>query len=143
MAGEIRPFGTFGQKLDALWVGAGPDLHLATGCGHVGIAHMPTERHTRRMTIQDFRPVAEVAADSRARIAVGKAGVHDGDRFSVQVNGDGQILLTPLASIPKRELIVWENPELLASVMRGLQQAADGNVSKLDWLDLDEDDDDE
>lgn len=98
------------------------------------------------MTIQDFHPSGEVVADSRARIAFGKAGVHDGDRFAVATNDDGQILLTPLASIPKRELIVWENAELRASLYRGLADVAEGRISRLDLdaLDLpDGDDDDE
>jgi hypothetical protein len=84
------------------------------------------------MTVQDFRPIAEVVADSRARIAFGKAGVHDGDRFAIATNDEGQILLTPLASIPKRELIVWENAELRASLARGIADVEAGRVSKLD-----------
>ena len=93
------------------------------------------------MTIQDFRPNGEVTADSRARIAFGRAGVHDGDRFAVAVNDDGQILLTPLASIPKRELLVWENAELRASLFRGLADVAEGRISRLDLNELDADDD--
>ncbi|MFI5840741.1 hypothetical protein ACIA8K_13635 [Catenuloplanes sp. NPDC051500] len=97
------------------------------------------------MTVQDFRPIAEVSADSRARIAFGKAGVHDGDRFAVAVNDEGQILLTPLASIPKRELIVWENAELRASLARGISDVEAGRVSRLDLdeITLPDGDDDE
>jgi len=63
-------------------------------------------------TLEGFRPVAEVTADERARIAIGKAGAHKNDRYAVSVNADGVILLVPLTSIPKRELLVWENDEL-------------------------------
>lgn len=85
-----------------------------------------------------FEPIAEVAADDRARIAFGRAGVHRNDRFLVSTRPSGEILLTPLASIPKRELLVWENDELRASLLRGLTEAAQGRVSRRDEL-LDDD----
>lgn len=86
-----------------------------------------------------FEPVAEVAADDRARIAFGRAGVHRNDRFLVSVRSSGEILLTPLASIPKRELLVWEDDALRESLMRGLADASQGRVSRRDDL-LDDDD---
>jgi hypothetical protein len=85
-------------------------------------------------TLEGFRLVAEVTADERARIAVGKAGVRKDDRYAVSVNDEGAILLTPVASIPKRELLVWENDQLRASLFRGLADAAEGKVKRLDWL---------
>lgn len=96
-------------------------------------------------TLEGFRPVAEVTADDRARVPVGKAGAQKNDRYAVSTNSDGLILLTPLASIPKRELLVWENDELRASLFRGLADAADGNVRPLSWVTADgeEGDDDE
>lgn len=94
-------------------------------------------------TLEGFEPVAEVTADERARVPVGKAGAHKNDRYSVATNADGQILLTPLATIPKRELFVWENEELKASLFRGLADAAEGNFRTLDWVTEDEGDTDE
>jgi hypothetical protein len=91
-------------------------------------------------TLQGFHPVAEVTADDRARIAFGKAGVHKDDRFLVSTADDGAILLTPLASIPKRELLVWENDELRESLLRGLAEAHVGKVSRRDdFLEGDDD----
>lgn len=78
-----------------------------------------------------FRAVGEVVADDRARIAFGKTGVRKDDRYAIAVNGDGAILLTPLATIPRRELIVWENAELRASLARGLEDSSAGRVSDL------------
>ena len=96
-------------------------------------------------TLSGFRPVTEVTADERVRVAIGKAGAHKHDRYAVLTNDEGDILLTPLASIPKRELLVWQNDELRASLFRGLADAAEGNLRPLDWVtaDVDEDDDDE
>jgi len=83
-----------------------------------------------------FEPVAEVAADDRARIAFGRAGVHRNDRFlvSTHTRSTGEILLTPLASIPKRELLVWEDDALRESLLRGLADASQGRVDRRDDL---------
>ena len=78
-----------------------------------------------------FQALGEVVADDRARISFGKAGVRRDDRYAVAVNDDGEILLTPLTSIPKRELLVWENEQLRASLARGLEQSAAGDVADL------------
>lgn len=82
-------------------------------------------------TRQHFEAIGEVVADERSRIAFGKAGVRKDDRYAIAVNDDGEILLTPLASIPRRELLVWENAELRASLARGLEQSAAGDVVTL------------
>lgn len=74
----------------------------------------------------DFRPVAEVTSDDRVRVALTKAGAHPSDRFLMSASAAGDILLTPLASIPKRELLAWENEALRASLQSGIAQAAAG-----------------
>ncbi|AZI58852.1 hypothetical protein EH165_12600 [Nakamurella antarctica] len=84
--------------------------------------------------LSGFEPIAEVAADDRARIAFGRAGVRRNDRFLVSTRSTGEILLTPLASIPKRELLVWEDDALRQSLLRGLADAAEGRVSRRDDL---------
>jgi len=78
-----------------------------------------------------FKPIGEVVADDRARIPFGKAGVRRDDRYAIAVDDDGSILLTPLASIPKRELLVWENAQLRDSLARGLAQSAAGETVEL------------
>lgn len=90
------------------------------------------------MTFEGFRPVAEVTADDRARIPFARAGVRRNDRFAMSVNEEGAILLTPVVSIPRRELLVWENDELRASLFRGLADAAEGRVRRLDWVTSDD-----
>lgn len=81
--------------------------------------------------IAGFKPVGEVVADDRARIPFGKAGVRRDDRFAIAVDDHGSILLTPLASIPKRELFVWEDAQLRESLARGLAQSAAGETVEL------------
>jgi hypothetical protein len=79
-----------------------------------------------------FEPVAEVTADDRARIAFGRIGVHRNDRFLVSRRASGELLLTPMASVPQRELLVWENESVRSSLLRGLADAAAGRVSQRD-----------
>jgi hypothetical protein len=87
-----------------------------------------------------FEPIAEVTADDRARIAFGRIGVHRNDRFLVSRRASGELLLTPMASIPQRELLVWENESVRNSLLRGLTDAAAGRVSRRDdYLDGDDD----
>lgn len=72
------------------------------------------------------------------RIAFGRAGVQRNDRFLVSTRATGEILLTPLASIPKRELLVWEDDALRESLLRGLADASQGRVNRRDDV-LDDD----
>ncbi len=92
-------------------------------------------------TFAGFEPITEVSADGRGRIAVGRALTgHESERFAVARNAEGQILLTPLASIPRRELLIWEDEQTRASLQRGMLDAAEGRVRRRDdFLDAAED----
>ena len=83
------------------------------------------------MNTDVFKSVGEALADERGRLPMAKTGVRKDDRYAVAVNDDGQILLTPLVSIPRRELIVWENQMLRESLARGLAEAAVGETESL------------
>lgn len=81
-----------------------------------------------------FEPVTEITADDRGRVTIGRVGVRGNDRFLVSTRPTGEILLTPLATVPKRELLVWQDAELRASLLRGLADAAQGRVDRRDDL---------
>ena len=81
--------------------------------------------------MKSFKQVTETVVDSRKRISLGKAGVAEDTRYAVSVSDDGDILLTPLVSIPARERWVWDRPELLDSIRRGIEQAAAGDLHDL------------
>ncbi|MGH8828813.1 MAG: hypothetical protein ACRDVZ_14690, partial [Jiangellaceae bacterium] len=116
------------------------DHHPRSQLRRVGIAHSPRlvscsgEEVVAVTADAAFEPVTEVTADDRARIAFGRIGIHRGERFLVSRRSSGEILLTPLASIPKRELIIWENHELRASLLRGLEDVVAGDVEPMDDL---------
>lgn len=95
-------------------------------------------------TNSGFKPMGEVVADERGRLAIGKAGVRRDDRYAIAVNDDGDILLTPLATIPRRELIVWENAQLRSSLAKALEESAAGDVESLgDFSQYADDEDDD
>ncbi len=56
---------------------------------------------------------------------------------------EDRLILVPLIEIPEREAWIYKNKKALASLERGLQDAADGKVKKLDLSILPEIDDDE
>lgn len=88
--------------------------------------------------------VGEVEADTRNRLPLTRAGVRPGTRYRVEVDVDGVVILTPVISIPKRELPVWTDPELrkrlddgLEAIERGERGTDRGDFTQ--YLDEDED----
>ena len=51
--------------------------------------------------------------------------------YRVLKSDRGQILLSPIEQIPDHELWLWQNPSALNSVLRGIEQAAAGEVHDL------------
>lgn len=116
--------------------------------GRMGFTHMATWGTVTEGIEEDavelsgLTLVGEVVADDRARIAFGRVGVRRDDRYAVAIGDDGTIVLTPLVSVPKRELIVWENLQLRESLARGLAQSAAGETADLgDFSQFAEDED--
>ena len=67
-------------------------------------------------------------ADTKGRVALGQEFA--GRTFIVkEVPDTGDIILTPGAVIPEREMWLYQNAEALASVKRGLQELAEGQLS--------------
>src|ERR1700758_1683994 len=78
-----------------------------------------------------FEVIAEVGVDERNRISLTKAlyslrGLFQNQkdlRFVIQVNDAGQLLLSPVISVPLHEAWLTRNPAAMAKVRRGLAQA--------------------
>lgn len=82
------------------------------------------------MSNLDFRTVKEVVEpDSRGRFTIG--AIAKSKTYRVQINDSGQILLDPVVAVSERELWLWQNPEALASVQRGIEQAEAGQIHDL------------
>ena len=94
------------------------------------------------VALEGFKDTNEtISADGRGRVTLG-AEVKD-TLFRVSRNEVGQILLTPVVTVPKHQAWLWQNQLAMASVQRGMQQAAQGDVHPADfsqYADLDIDD---
>ena len=85
-----------------------------------------------------FGWVGESGLDERKRVSLAKAmesvkgafGDAEGVRFAIYVNDAGQILLSPEIAVPLHELWLYKNPDALAMVLRGLEQAGKSELLK-------------
>lgn len=81
----------------------------------------------------------ETEPDNKHRISLGPAvKTPPGVRYKVMQNELGQILLDPVKSVPAYEAWIYENPERIASLKRGIAQAEAGQLVSID-LPSDED----
>src|SRR5687768_8006630 len=80
----------------------------------------------RRMLAKKFDKV--LRPDSKGRVALGELakGVSS---FHVSVEGE-RVILEPYVEIPAREKWLFENPEALTSVKRGLADSAAGKTKR-------------
>jgi len=84
----------------------------------------------------DFKRIAEgVKPDAKKRVVLPK--IHEeGVTYHIYANSVGQIVLDPQVTIPASEAWLFRNPEAIASVRRGLEDAAQGRVSKVNLKNL-------
>jgi hypothetical protein len=81
---------------------------------------------------KEFEKIADsVKPDAKKRIVLRGIQMQEGITYHIYTNSSGQIILDPQATIPASELWLFKNPEALASVRRGLADAAKGRVSKV------------
>jgi hypothetical protein len=75
----------------------------------------------------------ETEPDKKKRVTLGPGVITEpGVRYRVMKNELGQILLDPVKSVPAYEAWLWENPERIASVQRGIAQAQAGQLVSID-----------
>jgi hypothetical protein len=85
----------------------------------------------------DFKDIAKnVKPDSKKRVVLPKSLIKEDITYHIYSNDLGQILLDPQVTIPSSEAWLFKDPEALASVRRGLADAAKGKVSKVDMKSL-------
>lgn len=92
---------------------------------------MTAEIITNDPNAEQFEMVTEAEVDGRGRVSLRQAGATPGRRYRVKRNVDGVLLLIPVVSIPEREMIVWNNPELAAEIREGLAAAERGETEDL------------
>ncbi len=79
----------------------------------------------------DFQLITEfVQPDAKKRLSLGSALAGAG-AFNVYRNTLGQLILDPVKAVPASEAWIHERPKALASVRRGMEQSAKGEVHDL------------
>lgn len=68
-----------------------------------------------------------VTADERGRIVLGDS-IKD-QQFQVLRNEEGELLLIPVVTIPKREAWLFQNEKALNAVKKGLKHAKEGKLN--------------
>ena len=87
----------------------------------------------------DFEEVGSKTIDSRNRLFLGTIIKSLGStRVKIYVDLQGLILVRPMVEIPASEAWLFKNKKALASVRKGLEEAAEGEVSELDMESLEE-----
>jgi hypothetical protein len=81
----------------------------------------------------DFKKMADsVKPDSKKRVVLQHVKIQEGVTYHIYENSLGQLVLDPQVTIPASEIWLYKNPEALASVKRGLLEAAQGKATKID-----------
>lgn len=75
----------------------------------------------------------ETEPDKKRRISLGAAiKTPAGVRYRVMQNELGPILLDPVKTVPADEAWVYENPDRIASIQRGIAQAEAGKLISIE-----------
>lgn len=77
-----------------------------------------------------FKPITQVRPDAKGRVTLSKLA-NGVSSFNVSQDADGRLLLEPMVEIPAREKWLYDNPEALSSVKRGIADAKAGRVKSL------------
>jgi len=89
---------------------------------------------------EEFMPVDTRPLDSKHRITLGgrlyrllmsKMKI---DSYQVYVGKGGDILLRPAVSIPSSEAWVYQNPEVIGRIRKGVKESVEGKTEKVNNL---------
>lgn len=82
-----------------------------------------------------FQEIGTKTMDERNRLTLGEL-FKGYKRIRLLRNDRGEVLLQPIVEIPASELWLYRNKEAFQSVQRGLREAAEGKISKLNFEDF-------
>jgi len=90
----------------------------------------------KTLKIEDeFEEVATRTIDDRNRLTLGELP-KGSKRVRIYKNDRGEVLLRPVVEIPASEAWLFQNKEAFESVKKGLRDASEGKISKLNLKDL-------
>ncbi len=90
---------------------------------------------------EEFIPVDSRPLDSKNRITLGGRLIKlmvarmKIDSYKVFLGKAGDILLRPAVSIPSSEAWIYRNPKVIGKIRKGLEEAAQGAIEKVEDLD--------
>lgn len=83
----------------------------------------------------EFKEIATRTIDERNRLTIGEL-IKGSKRVRLYKNDRGEVLLQPIVEIPASEVWLFQNKEGFESVKKGLKDASEGKISKLNLKDL-------
>ena len=83
----------------------------------------------------EFEEVDTRTVDDRNRLTLGEL-LKGSKRVRLYKNDRGELLLQPVVEIPASEAWLFRNKEAFESVKKGLKDASEGKISKLNLKDL-------
>jgi hypothetical protein len=88
---------------------------------------------------QDFKVLDDRILDAKGRITISNEWMPFKNQtvrsFKIYSNGDGDLLLRPEVTIPAREAWVYQNPDAIKSIKKGIKELEEGNGDIVDDLD--------
>lgn len=93
------------------------------------------------LKLKTEKPIATARPDDRGRITLGLVLTKDVSRYDVYINEEtGELLLKPFQEVPVQEAWFYKNKAAQKLVTKGLEEAKEGKLSKIDlrkssWID--------
>ncbi len=78
----------------------------------------------------EFQEIGTRTIDNRNRLTLGEL-LRNFKRVLIYKNDLGELLIRPVAEIPASDLWIFQNKEAFKSVQKGLKDASEGKISKL------------
>ena len=89
---------------------------------------------------EEFMQYQTKSLDSKNRITIGGGITRligtqiNAEAYQIFVGRNGDILLRPAVSVPSNEAWVYQNPEVIGKVRKGLQEAREGSTERVNDL---------
>ena len=88
---------------------------------------------------QDFKVLDDRILDAKGRITISNEWMPYKNQtvrsFKIYSNGDGDLLLRPEVTIPAREAWIYQNPDVIKSIKKGVKELEEGKGDIVDDLD--------
>ncbi|MCK4523679.1 hypothetical protein KAU15_02025 [candidate division WOR-3 bacterium] len=99
------------------------------------------DKQIKSQTNEEFRVIDNKKPDLRNRITLSnkvlsvwnEIGEYDSIEISMRDNGD--VLLKPVKSIPASEAWIYQNPEVIKKIRKGLRDVKQGKMINVDDVD--------